>query len=241
MNNLRKPVRHDTLTDAVINRIKQIILDGEVKPGDWLPSQAELAEFFGVGLSTVREATRALALMGILKPQAGRGTQVCSDALVSLRMIGLVRQEIAEMDGRAVHEARRLIESGITALAAERANKEDIERIEAALDKMEDCLEDDAAYAEADVEYHYAVARAAKNDVVEEFYHIILEMLSQVLEHIVRIPGLKRRGIDYQRQILESIRAHDPKSARKLATENIVEWDQILAVANSSGPGGTVC
>lgn len=234
LENLRRPVQRDTLTDAVINRIQQTILEGDIGPGEWLPPQSELAESFGVGLSTVREATRGLALMGILKPQAGRGTQVTPDAPISLRMMRLVRQEIDAMDGRAVHEARRLIESGITGLAAERATEEDVARIEAALQKMEASFEDDVAYAEADVEYHLAVARAAKNHVVEEFYRIILDILSQVLERIVSIPGLKRRGIDYQRQILDAIRERDPQTAQRLASDNIVDWDRILAVSEDS-------
>jgi GntR family transcriptional repressor for pyruvate dehydrogenase complex len=234
MNDLSGPIRRDTLTDGVINRIQQMILEGEVAPDEWLPSQAELAASFGVGLSTVREATRGLALMGILKPQAGRGTQVSPDALVSLRMVGLVRQEMDQLRARELHEARRLIESGIAALAAARATDEDITRIETALRRMAENIDDDAAYTEADLEFHHAVARAAKNDVVEEFYRIVLEMLSQVMDQIVRIPGLKQRGIELQRKILESIQAHDPEAARERADDNIVEWDQILAVSRNS-------
>jgi GntR family transcriptional repressor for pyruvate dehydrogenase complex len=217
-----------------------MILDGRVKPGEWLPSQAELAEGFGVGLSTVREATRGMAVMGILEPQAGRGTQVSEDAVVSLRMIRLVRNEMENLHGREVHEARRLLEVGMTELAAHRADDEDIERIEAALDKMEASIDDDEAYIQADVEFHAAVAAAAKNDVVQEFYAILLEMLSEVMRQIIRIPGLKRRGLETQREILESLRSHDAESARDQAHYNIVEWDRILAVANASDGSQTL-
>lgn len=231
---LVQPIRRGTLTDSVISQIQNMILDGRVKPGEWLPSQTELAEGFGVGLSTVREATRGLAIMGILEPQAGRGTQVSDDALVSLRMIRLVRNEMENLHGREVHEARRLIEVGMTELAAHRADEKDIEQMEAALDRMEDVTDDDEAYIEADVEFHSAVAAAAKNDVVEEFYSILLEMLSGVMTQMVRIPGLKARGLQTQREILESIRDHDAESAREQAHYNIVEWDRILAVNGDS-------
>ena len=231
---LVQPIRRGTLTDSVISQIQKMILDGRVKPGEWLPSQSELADGFGVGLSTVREATRGMALMGILEPQAGRGTQVSEDALVSLRMIKLVRNELESRHGQQVHEARRLLEVGMTGLAAHRADEEDVQRIETALKTMEEVLDDDEAYIKADMAFHAAVARAAKNDIVEEFYAILLEMLSDVMAQIVRIPGLKTRGLETQREILESIRAHDAESARDQAHYNIVEWDRILAVANDS-------
>jgi len=234
MDSWSEPIRRDTLTDSVMQRIKQMVLDREVAPGAWLPPQTEMAASFGVGLSTVREATRGLALMGILKPQPGRGTQVSDDALVSVRMMELVRQEMDQRDARVVHEARRLIESSITGLAAERATEEDIERIEAALRKMQQSLGDESAFAEADLEFHHAVARAARNHLIEDFYRIILEMLSEVLEQMVRIPGLKQRGIDYQWRILEAIRASDPQTARDLANDNIVDWDRILAMSQNS-------
>lgn len=231
MSQLVDPVQRDTLTNSVIRQIEQIILEGRVKSGDWLPAQTELAAGFGVGLSTVREATRGLALMGILRPQAGRGTQVSNDALVLLRMINLVRNELRELDGRKVHEARRLIEAGMTELAAHRATEQDIAQIEATLLKMEKSMDDDEVYIEADMAFHSSVARAAKNDVVEEFYQILLDTLSDVMRQIVKVPGLKQRGLKTQQEILEAIRSHDVETARKLADYNIVEWDRILAVS----------
>ena len=233
MDSLSAPIHRGTVTEAVIDRIRQMILEGEVEPGGWLPPQTELADSFGVGLSTVREATRGLALMGILNPQAGRGTQVSPDALVSLRMMALVRDEMDALDGSRLHEARRLIEAGITELAAARATEKDVARMEAALKRMEEVQEDDSAYIEADLAFHRAVARAAKNEIVEEFYQILLEMLSNVMRQMVRIPGLKERGISTQKEILESIRTHDQDRARRQANRNIVEWDQILAVSEA--------
>jgi GntR family transcriptional repressor for pyruvate dehydrogenase complex len=232
VSQLFDPIQRDTLTNSVIRQIEQIILEGKVKPGDWLPSQTDLAAGLGVGLSTVREATRGLALMGILRPQAGRGTQVSLDALVLLRMINLVRNELRELNGRKVHEARRLIEAGMTELAAQRATEQDISRIKAALLKMEQSLDDDEAYIEADLVFHSSVAQAAKNDVVEEFYQILLDTLSDVMRQIVKVPGLKQRGLETQQEILEAIESHDVDTARKLADYNIVEWDRILVAVN---------
>lgn len=234
MHQLVNPIQRDTLTNSVMHQIEQMILDGRIEPGDWIPSQTELAEGFGVGLSTVREAARGLALMGILEPQAGRGTRVSADAHVSLRMTNLVRDRLNELEAKKIHETRCIIEVGMTELAAKRATDEDIDEIERSLDHMEEVKDDDAAFAEADLRFHSAVAKASKNDLIEEIYQILLEMLSDVMDQIVRIPGLKDRGLRMQRRILEAIRARDCKAARELAEKNIVEWEAIL-----SAPSGT--
>jgi hypothetical protein len=60
------------------------------------------------------------------------------------------------------------------------------------------------------------------------------------MRQIIRIPGLKRRGLETQREILESLRSHDAESARDQAHYNIVEWDRILAVANASDGSQTL-
>ena len=224
------PLQRDTLTDRVISQIQQMILSGQVAPGGWLPSQYKLAEGFDVGMSTVREAIRSLALMGILNPQVGRGTQVSPDALALLRMINLVRHKLCELNARKVHEARRLIEAGMTALAARRATERDMAQMEAALLKMAQSLDDDEAYIQADLAFHSAVAQAAKNDVAGEFYHILIETLSDAIRQVVQVPGVKQRGWETQHEILEAIRSHDVETARQLANDNLVEWDRILAV-----------
>lgn len=238
MHKLVNPIQRDTLTNSVMHQIEQMILDGRISPGDWLPPQTELAEGFGVGLSTVREATRGLALMGILDPQAGRGTRVSTDAYVSLRMTSLVRDRLNDLEAKKIHETRCIIEVGITELAAKRATQGDIHEIERSLAHMEDVKDDDAAFVKADLEFHSAVAKASKNDLIEEIYQILLEMLSEVMDQIIRIPGLKDRGIQMQRRILKAIRARDYESARQLAEKNIVEWDAILQAPNSNGSQG---
>ena len=214
-------ISKDTLTDRAIREIQQIILRGEINPGDWMPPQPELAQRFDVGLSTIREAIKALTLVGVVNPQPGRGTQVTDDALSILNASSLVRTRLEEMDAIKLCEARQFFEVGLSMLAAERADDEDIARIEDALARMTEAEreDDDKPWIAADLDYHQAVARAARNDLLEQFYHISRGLLAQTMEYLVAMPHAKARGLELQIYVLDAIRAHDPEAARESADQ----------------------
>ncbi len=221
-------ISRDNLTDAVIREIQEMILRGEARPGDWLMPQPELAQRLGVGLSTVREAIKGLTLLGVLEPQPGRGTWVHAEAPALLRMLNLLRLRLPEVDLNAIYEARRLLEVELTVLAAERADERAIGRITEALQQMREALASDAAFIEADLNFHLAVARAAGNPLLEQFYHITAQMMSEVNRQIAAIPGLKDVGLRLQEEILQAIRAHDAWQARQRALALVGRWREVL-------------
>jgi GntR family transcriptional repressor for pyruvate dehydrogenase complex len=223
------PLARDTLTDGVIRELQRMIAAGEVEPGGWLPPQPELAQRFGVGLSTVREAIKALTLVGLLIPQPGRGTQVNPDAPAILDTSTLVRARLQELDAIQLCEARQLIEVGLSVLAAQRATAEDIAGIEAALRRMEETLHDDRAFAAADLEFHLAVARAARNRLLERFYQVSRELLAETTQYLVALPQVKEHSIQLQREILHAIRAGDPEAARRAAERHMAYLGQLIA------------
>ncbi|MGC8826553.1 MAG: FadR/GntR family transcriptional regulator, partial [Anaerolineae bacterium] len=223
------PLARDTLTDGIIRELQRMIAAGEVKPGGWLPPQPELAQRFGVGLSTVREAIKALALVGLLIPQPGRGTQVSPDAPAILDTSTLVRSRLQELDAIQLCEARQLIEVGLSVMAAQRATTEDIAGIESALQRMEQNLYDDQAFAAADLEFHLAVARAARNRLLERFYQVSRELLAETTQYLVALPQVKEHSIQLQREILNAIKAGDPEAARRSAERHMAYLGQLIA------------
>src|SRR5690242_2021537 len=74
-------IAQDPLTNRVIRSVQNLIWRGEIMPGESLPPQQKLAEQYGVGLSTIREAVKALSMIGLLEARPGRGTRVLPDAL----------------------------------------------------------------------------------------------------------------------------------------------------------------
>ena len=217
-----------TLVDEVTEEIRQMILRGEVQPGEFLPTRKELAAGFGVGLSTIQEAIQALSAVGMLASRAGKGTWVREDALDVLIHPEVVRARLGELNAAQVYEARRVVEIALTEMAAERASPGDVERIDEALRRMEAYVGDTDAFVKADLDFHLAVARASKNDLLEQFYHLSRKLFVEVIHEVVSLPRVQEESIPYQRAIAEAIAAGDAAEARRAAEEHMAYVDRLL-------------
>ncbi len=217
-----------TLVDDVAEEIRQMILSGEIEPGEFLPTRKQLAAQFGVGLSTIQEAIQALSAVGMLASRAGKGTWVREDALDVLIHPETVRARLGELNATEVYEARSVVEIALTDMAARRATSEDVERIWQAMRQMEACADDTEDFVDADLDFHLAVAKASKNELLEQFYHLARKLLVEVIKEMVSLPNVKRDSIPYQRAIAEAIEQGDPLLARQAAEEHMAYVDHML-------------
>jgi len=225
---MRSDLSASTLVDDVTEEIRRMILTGEIEPGEFLPTRKELAAQFGVGLSTVQEAIQALSAVGMLASRPGKGTWVRKDALDSLIHPEAVRTRLGELNAEKVYEARGVIEIALTEMAARRATPHDVAAIWSALERMKATIDDDDAFVEADLDFHLGVARAGKNQLLEQFYHLSRRMVVQVIAEVLHLPSVKQDSIPYQRAIAEAIEAGDPVRAREAAEEHMAYVDILL-------------
>ena len=199
-----------------------MISDGEFKSGDSLPPQKELASQFGVGISTIREAIQALVAMGVVESRPGKGTWIRGTSPHTLRG-SVVRAVLGDIKAEQLYETRWVVEVALAELAARRASNEDIEMIWQAQRDMRAALESEThdvkAYAEADLRFHLAVTKAAKNQLLEEFYNLIQEMLSEALKAMDEISEVRVMGVVIQDKIAKAIAQHDAVGARLAAME----------------------
>lgn len=213
--------QRSTLARSVTEQLRQMILRGDVQPGEYLPSRKELAVRFGVGISTVHEAIQALTALGLVASHPGKGTWVREDALDALLHSTEFEGRVGELDAHLVYEARSAIEVALTELAAQKAVPEDMERIWAALAAMEAAGQNTAAFVEADLDFHLAVAKAGKNGLLERFYHLSRNLLSKVIADWVSQPGVKEESIRIQRMIAQAIEQHNSDRARQAALDHM--------------------
>jgi GntR family transcriptional repressor for pyruvate dehydrogenase complex len=220
-------VGRNPLTDRVIRRIQDHILRGDVAPGEYLPPQPQLAAQLGVGLSTVREALKALQLIGLVESTPGRGTMVMPNALKILSSDAAMKANLEAVDLQQALEARTVLEVALTRLAAERATAGDIVEIRAHLDEMHSSLGDAGAFVRADMRFHLAVARASKNSVLTQAYYFIQSLLEQVVQEADALPGGAERALVNHGEIVAGIINHQPDRAQT-ATErqmlDVVEY-----------------
>jgi DNA-binding FadR family transcriptional regulator len=156
-----------SLTQAAIDQIKGMIVRGDLRPGDRLPKESDLAARLNLSRGSLREAVRGLALVRVLEVRQGDGTYVTSLKpellLESISFFTELQAEEASL--HQILEARRMLEAGTAALAALLATPDELATLERLVDEMSN-LDDVEAFVENDLEFHRVIAVASRNDVV---------------------------------------------------------------------------
>jgi len=168
-----RQIETNSASDTVVKQILANIEVGDLKPGDRLPTQEKLGEMFGVGRSSIREATNALAIMGYLEITQGRGTFIKSSNPFSAG-----KENSSGMFGEGANlfnliELREILECHAIEQAAMRASDEQLSALQQAVVNLEDCRENVNNFLGADLEFHLAIARAGNNpELGEVIQHI---------------------------------------------------------------------
>jgi GntR family transcriptional repressor for pyruvate dehydrogenase complex len=224
---LRTIPRTKPVPELILDEIARLITEGILKPGDRLPSESELAERFGVGRSSLREAMRALQLLGIVEVIQGKGTFLRQTHMLPLATdwarlsrMGLISQ---------VMEARQIIEVAIAQLAAERATEEDIAVMRAAIRRAEEAHGDSVISGEASVDFHLALAEATHNKVLALMYKTVRDLYLETARQTQTTPESMENRLQDHRQILESVEQQNPELASKLMAEHIEKGRRFLA------------
>lgn len=205
-----------TVIDSIVAEIKNKIVAGELKDGDMLPSQDELARTLGISRASLREALNRLTLMGLIEMKHGSGTFVRTarphDFMNSLSSLLIIdRPSAAEL-----LQARFHVESAVAALAAMNATDEDLDRMRQILERTEReaGAGDIDVFIHLDTQFHMAIAEAAKNPVLTKVLEIIWELLPQRIRHLGS-PESIAAFLRYHRAIYEAVAQHDAVGARQ--------------------------
>ncbi len=177
-----------SLVDDTAAELRQMIVGGQLQPGEFLPPQKELAARFGVGASTLREAVQTLIAVGLLRSHPGKGTWVREDAGGGLIHPEAVKARLGELNARSLAEARSVVEVALTELAATRATADDLARIRAAMTAMRANATDLPAFIRADFEFHLAIADAGHNELLAQFYHLTRTLFNEVSYELISLP-----------------------------------------------------
>jgi GntR family transcriptional regulator, transcriptional repressor for pyruvate dehydrogenase complex len=211
-------IRKSSAPEMVAEQIIEKITGGELAPGTRLPAQRELAQMLGVGRSSVREAINALVVMGYLKPLQGKGTFI-KDELPTFDP-GIEKLAAAFSAGSIfdLMEARELLECRSAALAAERADAEQIMNLQTAMKKVAGTKSDYAIFLDADIQFHTAVADATGNVVLCELTKLVLEKVvahHNELKTALLPPAYRDVSIRTAARVVEAIEAGDPDAAAR--------------------------
>jgi GntR family transcriptional regulator, transcriptional repressor for pyruvate dehydrogenase complex len=220
------PIQSVKVFERVAVQIEKRILDGDLRIGDRLPTERELAEQFQVSRTAVREAMKILAQKGLVDMRPGRGTIVVDGARAAMEnSIGLLMKMMSSEVGSAENlvEVRAILETEIAALAAARATEKEIAAMREAIRVMDESLDDANAFIAADNSFHEALAQATQNALIFTLLNSIVHLLSEQRKQIFAVEGGPQRGQMHHRRILESVVRRDPAAARMAMMSHLLQ------------------
>ncbi len=211
-----KIVRTSRLYEQIVQQVEESIHKGALKPGNQLPPERELAHQFGVSRTAVREAVKALREKGLVEAYPGRGTFVTDGTSHAIRQSLDRMIRIGQPEGSTyLAEVREILEPEIAALAATRADAEDLTSMHEAVSIMDKAKRDSDAFIEADLDFHLALAEAAANPLILSLIDSIVGLLREQRMRIFQVEGGPERGQYHHKRIMEAIERHDPLGARE--------------------------
>jgi GntR family transcriptional regulator, transcriptional repressor for pyruvate dehydrogenase complex len=219
-----KIVRSSRLYEQIVQQVEDSIHKGTLKAGDQLPPERELAQQFGVSRTAVREAVKALHEKGLVEAYPGRGTFITDGTSYSMRQSLDRMVKVGQAEGSAfLAEVRAILEPEIAALAATRADTEDLSSMREQVAVMDGACKDPDAFIEADLDFHLALAEAAANPIILSLIDSIVGLLREQRMGIFQVEGGPERGQYHHKKILKAIELRDPTGAREAMKAHLVQ------------------
>lgn len=207
-----KSLKKESVVQSVINRLTDAMKSGELKPGDKIPTEPELAESLGIARSSVREAIKILTYLGVLESKRAEGTFVCSgykESMIDPMVYGIILNKDSFEN---LMELREMTEAGMMRLAIVHHDEDQLEELRDILEEMKETLGSEdpvAAFFAVDERFHDKIAEMGKNPMADKVNRVV-----RTLTHAVRYKTVSSmieggRGeelVDAHRSLLEAIR-----------------------------------
>jgi len=212
-----KPIKKVSTTSKVFESLYEMIVGGQFKRGQKLPSQEELARQFGVSRNTLREAMNKLYAMGLLSSHQGIGTVVESPHPEGYLRVMSGQFLLDTLSVREFVEARICIERTAVRLAVARAGRHDLARLQAILDSQRQAFENKDAeeFTRQDAAFHLSLTQLSGNRVLMKFLQTIQDMLHRFIGEVVLLPGAISDAINFHGRVTEAIAAQDADQAER--------------------------
>ena len=225
------------LTAQVVNHIRAKIEDGTLQPGDKIPPEREFAKMLKISRASLRTGIGYLAAMGVMKVRHGVGTFVTDGppeiGKSSLGLLGALHG----FKPWQMFEVRKLIETSLAALAAERGKEEHFAALAEELAEMRATIDDPAQYLIHDVRFHRTIAEASGNPILAALMETVSTTLYDERRQTAERARDRKNSLDAHLDIYRAIREGRPTEARN-AMERHLHFAESELAAELSAPGG---
>jgi GntR family transcriptional repressor for pyruvate dehydrogenase complex len=215
-------IKKANLSDIVIEKIKAAIRNGDLKPGDRIPSHDELCKRWGISRTTIREALNKLESVGILTKYQGRGTyinDITPENMISSADFGTLLDRSGVLQ---LLEARKLVETAIVGLSAQRRTEAELVALGELLEELEQANRENnhVHYSKADHEFHLYISKISKNQFLEVMMRNISEPLAIQQMEVISLKQddqvrISEESQQFHRKIFAAIQEGDTEKARQ--------------------------
>jgi len=199
--------------EEILLHIHQIVQERNLRVGDKLPSERELSELLGAGRSSVREALRALELLGLIETRRGEGTflkHYRHNRLIDILGFFILQDGKSKKD---LIEMRRMLELDAVRLACRRATDKHFEEMERILAAAEERVARGEVPAEEDYQFHRVICRSSRNSILHRIWAPLVEYSNSVRVESLSREGRAKAALQEHREIMAAIRAGDVQVA----------------------------
>jgi GntR family transcriptional repressor for pyruvate dehydrogenase complex len=214
-------VQRRRLYEDIVLQFHSLIRRGVLQHGTRLPSERLLAEQLKVSRSSVREAIRSLELQGLVVSRRGSGTFINTDNLDSVVALIATTLSSGGETLRDIFEVRHLMEPQIAAVAAQRADQEEVRHLGNILEEQRKQISEGETGVDADTAFHFALASATHNRALLKVVSAVEDILRLSRDQYLQEPGRPRRSLASHRRILEMLRAGDAEGARQAMEQHL--------------------
>ncbi len=223
-----KPIKKTRIYEKIVLEIKDLIEQGTLNWGDQLPTERELSETFKVSRTCVREAFRILESQGFLESRPGDGTYITNnpiDSLVQPLASFILKEKDHQLE---LFEMRRLLESQLAYLAAERATPENMTKMEKILRRQAEQIANGETGLDADSDFHHALAEATNNRILLHVMNTTMEFLAESRESYLLGEERAKKSLAYHKKIFSAIKKRDGVLAAKAMCAHIEDVEKTL-------------
>lgn len=232
-------LRQNRLSDQVKGILKQMILDGQMKPGDKLPPEHQIAEQFKVSKVTAREALREMETEGLIEKRRGiyGGSFISSPGPDKMGQVVINYYRFGGLTPEELVEFRQILEPELVSLAAKRRTDEDLKAMKSNIEEVEEAINKGKPNQAKGIDFHRLIGNACHNrlisTVMEAFVKVFLEILSKVPMTLEDARG----DLEYNKKFYEYLCHGQKQKARKLM---ITHFDTLSEIIERSNKGDVV-
>ncbi len=208
-----RPIVRTSISDKIVEQLMKLIADGDLRPGQLLPTEKTLCVYFDAGRSSLREALQCLCIVGVLSRRAGEGIAVAEGGNKFLQKFVEWRIITEQHDIEDLMQVRIALESVTAEGAARQAKEEGIAELCLLLEKMKGAADDKKLFAALDLKFHLYLAEASENSLLLHLISTIRNQLEKMIDRVLPLPDAMPLSLKEHIAIVDAVACHDSAKA----------------------------